>query len=118
MGNDYMLDLIMPVRIGETELAYKYIETSKAKLAKVTYANAPPGQSPSLCLYDSGDQNLVLAHINDTVGWGVFANKDFKRGDKIVSYGGFTAPESRIVDTTYSAEGVSSTYTLDAKYYR
>lgn len=36
----------------------------------------------------SGDENLVLAKINDHVGWGVFANKDFKEGDFIVRYGG------------------------------
>jgi hypothetical protein len=32
------------------------------------------------CFRSSGDENLVLAKINDTAGWGVFAAKDFKAG--------------------------------------
>jgi flagellar biosynthesis chaperone FliJ len=36
----------------------------------------------------SGDENLVLAKIDDKVGWGVFAKKTFNKGDFIVRYGG------------------------------
>jgi hypothetical protein len=36
----------------------------------------------------SGDENLILKKVNDSVGYGVFAAKDFKKGDYIVRYGG------------------------------
>lgn len=36
----------------------------------------------------SGDDNLILYKINDKVGYGVFAAKDFQVGDFIVRYGG------------------------------
>src|SRR5690606_24960680 len=34
----------------------------------------------------SGDENLILAKVNDNVGYGVFAAKDFQEGDFIVRY--------------------------------
>jgi hypothetical protein len=37
----------------------------------------------------SGDENLILRFINEDVGWGVFAGKDYQQGDYIVRYGGF-----------------------------
>jgi hypothetical protein len=37
---------------------------------------------------NSGDNNVVLAKINDNVGWGVFAARDFKEGEFVVRYGG------------------------------
>jgi hypothetical protein len=41
-----------------------------------------------LIYQSSGDENLVIAKINDQVGFGVFAGKDFQEGDYIVRYGG------------------------------
>lgn len=37
---------------------------------------------------NSGDNNVILAKINDNVGWGVFAARDFKEGEFVVRYGG------------------------------
>jgi hypothetical protein len=79
MGNDLLLDIIMPDLTEDNSTVYKLMAANKKKIEKITFPNTPPNQSPSLCLHDSGDQNLVLYHIDDKVGWGVFANKNFKR---------------------------------------
>ncbi len=36
----------------------------------------------------SGDENVILARVNENVGYGVFAAKDFKEGEYIIRYGG------------------------------
>lgn len=42
----------------------------------------------------TGDQhNVILAKIDDRVGYGVFAAKDFEAGDFIVRYGGCLTAE-------------------------
>jgi len=55
----------------------------------------------------SGDENLVLSFINNHVGYGVFAAKDFQEGDFIVRYGGHLTPSESLKDKSYlMASGV------------
>jgi len=39
-------------------------------------------------LASSGDSNIVIAKINDQVGWGAFAARDIAKDDYVVRYGG------------------------------
>lgn len=36
----------------------------------------------------TGDDNIIIAKINDTVGWGAFAARDIKKDEFIIRYGG------------------------------
>eukprot|EP01116_Phalansterium_solitarium_P024370 TRINITY_DN8916_c0_g1_i2.p1 TRINITY_DN8916_c0_g1~~TRINITY_DN8916_c0_g1_i2.p1 ORF type:complete len:519 (+),score=160.91 TRINITY_DN8916_c0_g1_i2:685-2241(+) len=66
----------------------------------------------------SGDENLVLAFVSDSVGYGVFAAKDFVEGDYIVRYGGSLVAAAALEDRSYTmASGVEGVG-LDARKHR
>jgi len=66
----------------------------------------------------SGDENLILAKIDDTVGYGVFAKKHFQEGDFIVRYGGFIAKEEKNTSRAYCMSSGLEGVILDASVYR
>ncbi|KAL6063797.1 SET domain-containing protein [Balamuthia mandrillaris] len=67
----------------------------------------------------TGDQhNVILAKIDDRVGYGVFAAKDFEAGDFIVRYGGCLTAEDEIKDKAYTVVSGVEGVALDAKRYR
>jgi hypothetical protein len=49
----------------------------------------------------SGDSQLILAKISDTVGFGVYAGKSFQVGDFIVRYGGHIQKEENVSSHAY-----------------
>lgn len=51
----------------------------------------------------TGEQNLILAEIDETVGYGVFAGKDFEPGSYICRYGGRLSAEGLTI-RPYSQE--------------
>mmetsp|Transcript_10370 Transcript_10370/g.14218 ORF Transcript_10370/g.14218 Transcript_10370/m.14218 type:complete len:247 (+) Transcript_10370:3-743(+) len=66
----------------------------------------------------SGDDNLILAKVNENVGWGVFAAKDFQEGDFIVRYGGHLMAADKVKDRSYAmASGVEGMI-LNGKKHR
>jgi len=66
----------------------------------------------------SGDENLIVSKINDNVGYGVFAAKNFKEGEFVVRYGGRITKSEKIKDKSYNmASGVEGVG-LNAKYFR
>jgi len=66
----------------------------------------------------SGDENLVLAKINDTVGYGVFAKKDLKKGDYIVRYGGYVMKADKVSSRSYSMASGLENIILDSSKFR
>uniref|UniRef100_A0A6B2L7K5 SET domain-containing protein n=1 Tax=Arcella intermedia TaxID=1963864 RepID=A0A6B2L7K5_9EUKA len=66
----------------------------------------------------SGEENLVLGRIDEVVGFGVYAKKDFKEGDFIVRYGGFIGKEREDEDTSYRMTSGLEGVVLDSKLYR
>jgi len=66
----------------------------------------------------SGDENLILSKIDDTIGYGVFSNKDYNEGDFIVRYGGFITKESKISNRSYCMTSGIEGVILDATKYR
>ncbi len=46
-----------------------------------------------------GDENLVLAFINENVGYGAYAAKNFQPGEFIVKYGGRLTAEGMPINT-------------------
>jgi hypothetical protein len=66
----------------------------------------------------SGDEKLVLAQIDEIVGYGVFALKDFQAGDFIVRYGGCLTGEKKVRDRSYAVMSGVEGVVLDATKYR
>jgi len=66
----------------------------------------------------SGDENLVLAKIDEKVGWGVFARKPFEKGDYIVRYGGQVVSKKTVKNRSYSMQSGVEGVVLDATHYR
>eukprot|EP01130_Rhizamoeba_saxonica_P018863 TRINITY_DN9595_c0_g1_i1.p1 TRINITY_DN9595_c0_g1~~TRINITY_DN9595_c0_g1_i1.p1 ORF type:complete len:407 (-),score=95.36 TRINITY_DN9595_c0_g1_i1:21-1160(-) len=66
----------------------------------------------------SGDENLILAYINEEVGYGCFAARDFEEGDYIVRYGGCFSKESAVKDRNYSMSSGVESIVLNSKTYR
>ena len=66
----------------------------------------------------SGESGLVVAYINDEVGYGCYAAKPFTQGDYIVTYmGQFIAKRSQ-KDRSYSMSSSLDSIVLDASQYR
>lgn len=66
----------------------------------------------------SGDENLILAKIDDKVGYGVYAAHDFEEGDFIVRYSGLFQKQTKTAAHSYSmASGVESVV-LNSVHYR
>eukprot|EP01120_Amphizonella_sp_Union-15-10_P017612 TRINITY_DN9823_c0_g1_i1.p1 TRINITY_DN9823_c0_g1~~TRINITY_DN9823_c0_g1_i1.p1 ORF type:complete len:417 (+),score=75.77 TRINITY_DN9823_c0_g1_i1:72-1322(+) len=66
----------------------------------------------------SGDQNLILSKIDDVVGYGVFAKKDFKKEEIIVRYGGFISSSKKKTDRAYSIASGIEGILLDSSTHR
>lgn len=66
----------------------------------------------------SGDENLIVSKVDDKVGYGVFAKRDFKEGDFIVRYGGFVEKEESVTNRDYSMTSGVEGIILDATKYR
>jgi hypothetical protein len=65
-----------------------------------------------------GEDNVIVAYINDEVGWGCYAAKNFKRGEFIVGYlGEFASKRSRKIRSYSMASSVDGII-LDASKHR
>lgn len=67
---------------------------------------------------DAGLENLVVAYIDDRVGFGVYAAKPFKAGEFITSYYGEFVAKKRQKFRDYSMACSVDAIVLDASYYR
>ena len=64
----------------DPQVLFRVLDVNHKKLSKrIIKTPTNSVSSPLLCLHSSGDENLILCHINDQVGYGVFADKDYKR---------------------------------------
>jgi len=71
-----------------------------------------------LAYTSSGDENLILAKVNDNIGFGVFAAKNFEIGEYIVRYAGKLMLAEEIKDKSYTMTTGIETIGLDAFKYR
>jgi len=70
-------------------------------------------------IYDSSnDDNVILAKVNDNVGFGVFAAKDFQEGDYVIRYGGCFTKSDKIKDKSYNMASGIDGVGLDARKFR
>jgi len=67
---------------------------------------------------DTGESGLVLAWINEEVGWGVYAAKDYLPGDYIVRYGGMLEEEEKVESKSYNLMVSFEGYVLSALQHR
>ncbi|KAM9969687.1 hypothetical protein ACTFIR_001523 [Dictyostelium discoideum] len=65
-----------------------------------------------------GEENIILGFISESVGWGLFAGKDFKSGDFIVRYGGMITMNEKMETTNYNMMISNEDFGLDASKYR
>ncbi|EGC31931.1 hypothetical protein DICPUDRAFT_89443 [Dictyostelium purpureum] len=65
-----------------------------------------------------GEENVILGWISEQVGWGLFANRDFQRGDYIVRYGGMITMNQEMKTTDYNMMISNEDFGLDASKYR
>ncbi|KAN0039229.1 hypothetical protein ACTA71_001423 [Dictyostelium dimigraforme] len=65
-----------------------------------------------------GEENVILGFISESVGWGLFAGKDFKIGDFIVRYGGMITMNEKMETTNYNMMISNEDFGLDASKYR
>jgi len=66
----------------------------------------------------TGDEDLVLAYIDDSIGYGVFAGKDFTAGEFVVRYGGYLSLSDSIEDRDFVMDSGIEGIGLDAKKFR
>eukprot|EP01119_Soliformovum_irregulare_P003876 TRINITY_DN14924_c0_g1_i1.p1 TRINITY_DN14924_c0_g1~~TRINITY_DN14924_c0_g1_i1.p1 ORF type:complete len:444 (+),score=108.04 TRINITY_DN14924_c0_g1_i1:44-1333(+) len=66
----------------------------------------------------TGDENLILGHINSNVGYGVFAARDFEAGDFIVRYNGHISSAELVKGRSYCMQSGIEGVVLDAKRHR
>jgi len=66
----------------------------------------------------TGDEDLVLAYIDETIGYGIFAGKDYSLGDFVVRYGGYLSNSDSIVDRDFVMDSGIEGIGLDAKKFR
>ncbi|KAK5578800.1 hypothetical protein RB653_008473 [Dictyostelium firmibasis] len=72
----------------------------------------------SLINNSGGEENVILGFISESVGWGLFAGKDFKSGDFIVRYGGMITMNDKMETTNYNMMISNEDFGLDASKYR
>eukprot|EP01132_Coremiostelium_polycephalum_P010391 gene10391-12762_t len=65
-----------------------------------------------------GEENVILGWISDKIGWGIYANKDFQRGDYILRYGGMITLDEKMTTTNYNMMISAEGFGLDASKYR
>lgn len=66
----------------------------------------------------TGDENLILAEIDASVGYGVFAGKDYQPGSYICRYGGRLSAEGTIKNRAYAVVSGVEGMVLDGTHYR
>ncbi|KAF2078418.1 hypothetical protein CYY_000285 [Polysphondylium violaceum] len=65
-----------------------------------------------------GEENVIMGYINEQVGWGLFANKHFSKGEYIVRYGGMITMNTEMNTTDYNMMISNEDFGLDASKYR
>ncbi len=66
----------------------------------------------------AGDERVILARVNETVGHGVFAAQRYEIGELIVSYGGRISKANQVEDRSYAMSSGIEGFVLDATRYR
>lgn len=69
-------------------------------------------------LKSTGDENIVICYIDEKVGWGAYAGRDFKKDEYIITYTGQFINKSLQKDRSYSMQSGLEGIILDSKYYR
>ncbi|EGG23421.1 hypothetical protein DFA_05553 [Cavenderia fasciculata] len=65
-----------------------------------------------------GEENVIVGWISDQVGWGLYANKDFQKGEYIVRYGGRINSAENMVTHCYNMMSSMDGFGLDAYRHR
>ncbi|KYQ91099.1 hypothetical protein DLAC_08005 [Tieghemostelium lacteum] len=65
-----------------------------------------------------GEDNVILGYVSDQVGYGLFAGKDFEKGDYIVRYGGMVTMNEKMQSTDYNMMISNEDFGLNGQQYR
>lgn len=101
INDDYIEELMFggyePPTVKDTEFRAKYFESLESNL---------------------GESGVVIAWINNEVGWGCYAAKNFKKGEFIVAYLGQFVSKKVQKDRSYSMASSIDGIILDASTHR
>jgi hypothetical protein len=62
--------------------------------------------------------DLIVAHVNDAVGWGLFAGRAFRANEFVCRYGGIARSDDAIVDRSYAVASGVDACAIDASHHR